>query len=70
MTVKAKAVNRVSDVISATKSNAKDVTISAPNFVSTELTIAGTAPYVQLAFGEKARNMMREKQAAGSTASK
>lgn len=70
MTVKAKVSNRIADVVSKPKSTSQNVTISAPNFVSTELTIAGTAPYVQLAFGEKARNMMREKQAAGSTASK
>jgi len=44
--------------------------ISAPNFKTVELHIRGTAPYVQLAFGEKARNVMREKQAAGSTAKK
>lgn len=73
MTTKAKAVgtttNRVKDVI-GTPAPSQNVTITAPNFVSTELAIAGTAPYVQLAFGEKARNAMREKQAAGSTAAK
>jgi hypothetical protein len=46
------------------------VTITAPNFKTVEIPIRGTAPYVQLAFGAKARNIMREKQAAGSTASK
>jgi len=46
------------------------VTITAPNFKTVEIVIRGTAPYVQLAFGKKAREMMREKQAAGSTASK
>jgi hypothetical protein len=46
------------------------VTITAPNFKTVEITIRGTAPYVQLAFGKKAREMMREKQAAGSTAAK
>ena len=46
------------------------VTITAPNFKTVEIVIRGTAPYVQLAFGKKAREMMREKQAAGSTAGK
>lgn len=46
------------------------VTITAPNFKTVEISIKGTAPYVQLAFGKKAREMMREKQAAGSTATK
>lgn len=46
------------------------VTITAPNFKTVEIVIRGTAPYVQLAFGKKARLMMREKQAAGSTATK
>lgn len=46
------------------------VTITAPNFKTVEIVIRGTAPYVQLAFGKKAREMMREKQAAGSTATK
>lgn len=46
------------------------VTITAPNFKTVEIVIRGTAPYVQLAFGKKAREMMREKQAAGSTAAK
>ena len=46
------------------------VTITAPNFKTVEITIRGTAPYVQNAFSKKAREMMREKQAAGSTAAK
>lgn len=46
------------------------VTITAPNFKTVEIVIRGTAPYVQLAFGKKARLMMREKQAAGSTSKK
>jgi hypothetical protein len=44
------------------------VTIKAPNIQALELTIRGTAPYVQARFPEKARNMMREKMLAGSTA--
>lgn len=46
------------------------VTISAPNFQVAEIVVTGITPLVQLAFGEKARNIMREKQAAGSTAKK
>ena len=46
------------------------LTITAPNFKRVRLKITGNAPYVQLAFGEKARNIMRTKQAAGSTAAK
>lgn len=44
------------------------VTITAPNFQTVEVTVRGITPMVQLAFGEKARNQIREKQAAGSTA--
>jgi len=44
------------------------VTIKAPNIQALELTIRGTAPYVQARFPEKARNMMREKMLAGTTA--
>jgi len=61
------AKNRISDTVGTPS---QSVTITAPNFVTTQLKIQGTAPYVQLAFGEKARNTMREKQAAGSTATK
>ena len=46
------------------------VTITAPNFKTVEIHIKGTAPYVQNAFSKKAREMMREKQAAGPTAAK
>lgn len=44
------------------------VTITAPNFKTVEITIRGTAPYVQNAFSKKAREIMRAKQAEGSTA--
>lgn len=47
-----------------------NVTITAPNFKEMSLEVVGATPMVQLAFGEKARNTMREKQAAGSTAKK
>lgn len=63
-------VNRIADVISSDSDNAMEARISAPNFKTVELHIRGTAPYVQLAFGEKARNTMREKHAQGSTAKK
>lgn len=74
MAAKAKAgtnghVNRIEEILDA-PSGAVETTISAPNFSTVELTVVGTAPYVQLAFGEKSRNVMREKQAAGSTANK
>jgi len=62
--------NRVSEALEAIGAGTVETRISAPNFKTVELHIRGTAPYVQLAFGEKARNVMREKQAAGSTAKK
>lgn len=62
--------NRVAEALDAIASSTVETRISAPNFKTVELHIRGTAPYVQLAFGEKARNVMREKQAAGSTAKK
>jgi hypothetical protein len=46
------------------------VTITSPNFKTVEIIIHGTAPYVQNAFSKKAQEMIREKQAAGSTATK
>lgn len=46
------------------------VTITAPNFKTVEIVIHGTSPYVQNAFSKKAQEMIREKQAAGSTATK
>ena len=61
-------VNRIADIIP--EAGGQHLTITAPNFQTAVFQIKGNAPYVQLAFGEKARNEMREKQAAGSTASK
>ena len=46
----------------------KHVTIKAPNIKNIQLDIEGTAPYVQLRFGEKAINTMKDKMAQGSTA--
>ena len=49
---------------------APTVTIPAPKFSTVEFLIRGTAPYVQNAFSKKAREMMKAKQEAGSTAKK
>ena len=46
------------------------VTIAAPNFQTAEFEIVGTAPYVQHRFSEKAKKIMHDTQAAGSTAKK
>lgn len=46
------------------------VTITPPKMQVAQFRIRGTAPYVQNAFSQKARQMMREKQEAGSTANK
>ena len=62
-------VNRVADALEQ-MGGEQAVRVTAPNFKTAQFTITGTAPYVQLKFGEKARNQMREKQAAGSTAKK
>jgi hypothetical protein len=61
--------NRVAGVLES-MSAPEAVRVTAPNFKTAEFKIVGTAPYVQLAFSEKARNIMRENQAAGSTAKK
>jgi len=42
--------------------------INRPNLIEMPIAIRGTAPYVQHKFSAKARNMMLEKQQAGSTA--
>lgn len=47
---------------------AESLTITPPKFAVLELKIRGTAPFVQLRFGEKAKTTMRDKQQAGSTA--
>lgn len=46
------------------------VVIAAPKIHTAEFTIVGTAPYVQLRFGEKAMNAMAEKMAGGSQSTK
>lgn len=46
------------------------ITISAPNFQRVEVTLIGTAPYMQARFSAKAMQAMMAKMAAGSTARK
>jgi hypothetical protein len=62
-------VNRVAEALESMGSQ-QAVRVTAPNFKSAEFKVVGTAPYVQLAFGEKARNILRANHAAGSTAKK
>ena len=47
---------------------AEQVHIAPPNIQPGEVWIKGTAPLVMHKFSDKAKNMMREKQAAGTTA--
>lgn len=48
----------------------QEVTIERPNISTAVFTIRGTAPYVQHAFGAKAREAMKSTQEAGSQAKK
>lgn len=48
----------------------KPIQISKPNIEQVALKIIGNAPYVQNKFSQKAREMMRAKQEAGSTGTK
>lgn len=48
----------------------KAVQISRPNFARTTFVLRGTAPFVSNSFPDEAKEMMRAKQAAGSTAKK
>lgn len=50
------------------KPDEETVTIKAPNIKALELTIRGTAPYVQLRFSEKAQNLIRQKMSEGGAA--
>ena len=52
----------------STAKEEKTVTIAPPNIQTSVVWIVGTAPLVIHKFSDKARNMIREKQAAGSTA--
>lgn len=51
----------------ATK-NEQVITIAAPKFKTLTVRLVGVSPLMQLAFSEKARNLMMDKMAAGSTA--
>jgi hypothetical protein len=51
-------------------STSKEIQIPAPRMETLEFRLVGTTPYMQARFAEKARNAMREKQAAGSVAKK
>ena len=53
-----------------TKEVSEPVVISPPNFKTVTFCIQGTAPYVQNAFSNKAKEMMMAVQRAGSTAKK
>lgn len=48
----------------------REIQIPAPRMETLEFKLVGTAPYMQARFSEKARNSMREKQAAGSVSRK
>jgi len=52
------------------KSKAKEVVISAPNFQTGEFVIEGIAPYVQNKFSQKAKDMIKATQEAGSRSKK
>ena len=54
----------------AKTSNVEALTIAPPNLQVAEFRIIGVAPYVQNKFSAKAREMMRQKQEAGSVSSK
>lgn len=52
--------------ISADGERKKEVVISPPRLKTAEFVIVGTAPYVQQAFSQKAREEIKEKQKAGN----
>lgn len=54
----------------AASSASESVTISAPKFELAEFDIVGTAPYVQLCFPQKVKELMMEKMRLGSQAGK
>lgn len=53
-----------------TETQQRNIAIKAPNFQRIAILITGTSPYVQNKFSAKAREQMKAKQAAGSTANK
>lgn len=54
----------------AASESVERIVITKPNLPILEFEVIGTAPYVQHAFGQKARNEIRETQEAGSKARK
>lgn len=46
----------------------EEIRISPPRFLTLTVEIEGTAPYMQLRFSQKAKGLMMDKMAAGSTA--
>jgi hypothetical protein len=48
--------------------NTEVITIAAPRFKTLNIRIVGSSPLMQLAFSEKARNLMMDKMAAGQSA--
>lgn len=67
--------NRLEEAMSeldrkAGKGLERHLTIKAPNFQTVAIQIRGTAPFVQNKFSNKARQQIRDAQAAGSTAKK
>lgn len=64
--------NRVAKAVRPAKAKApaERIEIKPPNIQQVTVKIIGTAPYVQCRFSQKAINMIREKQEAGSQANK
>jgi len=56
--------------MSTNKEVRENIAIPAPKFRTAVFTIIGTAPYVQNQFSQKAREIMKAKQQAGSVANK
>lgn len=54
--------------MAAAKKVVEAISIKPPNIQRMDVPIVGLSPYVQNAFSEKARQKMRDQQAAGSTA--
>ena len=57
-------------MVAAKSSSDGVLTISAPRFEVLTVTLIGAAPYMQARFAEKAKQAMRDKMEAGSTAKK
>lgn len=61
---------KISKETTADKVAKEVITISAPDFKQAEIRIIGTAPYMQCAFSQKAKEKIRATQAAGSVGKK